>query len=84
MDAWKNDPYELPILADATYACPCGGAARMDWSCSWPAYAHHRHYAIRCQMPRCKLHMVAMCDWKDTPAEAIRAWNRRRLEVSLS
>ena len=80
MDAWKNDPYELPILVSATYACPCGGAARMEWFYGGPAYAHHRHYAIKCRMPRCKLHEVGMRDWKDTPAEAIVAWNRRCLE----
>lgn len=81
MDAWKNDPYELPILEDATYRCSCGCAADMDYFWGGPAYAHHWHYAIKCRMPNCKLHTVRMQDWKDTPAEAIRAWNRRCLEV---
>ena len=81
MDAWKNDPYELPILADANYACPCGGAADMDWFWGGPAYAHHRHYAIKCRMPDCERNEVRMQDWQDTPAEAIVAWNRRCLGV---
>jgi hypothetical protein len=82
MNTWENDHYELPILADATYACPCGGAADMDWFWGGPAYGHHMHYAIRCRMPYCKLHEVGMRVWKNTPAEAIRVWNRRCLEVS--
>lgn len=82
MNPWENDPYELPILEDSTYRCPCGGAADMDWFWGGPAYAHHRHYVIKCRMPNCKLHEVGMHDWKNTPAEAIRAWNRRCLEVS--
>ena len=82
MDAWENDQYELPILADATYRCACGGAADMDSFWGGPAYAHHRHYAIKCRMAYCKLRTVGMRGWKDTPAEAIRAWNRRCLEVS--
>ena len=82
MDAWNNDPYELPILADARYACPCGVDADMEWLYSGSAHALHRHYAIKCRMPGCKRNKIRMQDWKDTPAEAIRAWNRRCLEAS--
>lgn len=69
--------YELPLLKDATYRCTCGGAADMDSFYGGPAYAHRNHYAIRCRMPRCERHNVRMGDWMDTPADAIRAWNRR-------
>lgn len=82
MDAWKNDPYGMPILADATYRCPCGGSAYMDSFWGGPAYAKHWHYAIKCRMPRCERHEVRTRDWRDTPAEAIGAWNRRCFGVS--
>ena len=82
MDPWENDHYELPILEDVIYRCPCGCAADMVYFWGGPAYAHHKHYAIRCRKPDCERHKVSMNDWKDTPAEAIRAWNRRCLEAS--
>lgn len=81
MDAWKNDPYELPILKDVAYRCSCGCAAKMMRAYGGPAYAHHWYYAIKCLMPACERHTTHIDDFKDTPAEAIRAWNRRCLEV---
>ena len=77
MNAWENDPYELPILKDATYRCSCGCAAYMDRFFGGPAYAHHWYYAIKCRESFCPRSTAYMRDWKDTPAEAIRVWNRR-------
>ena len=77
----KKDPYELPILVDAVYRCSCGYAADMDWFYGDPEYAHYMHYAIRCRNILCNRNKVTMFDWQDAPSKAIRAWNRRCLEL---
>lgn len=70
--------YDMPILAAIEYKCPiCGCYARMDKFYGGPAYAHRWHYAIKCSRPMCPNHKVGMEDWKNSPSEAIRAWNRR-------
>ena len=82
MNTWKNDPYELPILKDATYRCSCGCIARMNWFYEGPAYARRGYYIITCGNINCKRFAIQDSDWNDTPAEAIKAWNRRCLEVN--
>jgi hypothetical protein len=70
--------YDMPILTTIEYKCPiCGFYARMERFCEGPANAHRWHYAIKCVDPMCPNHEVCMSDLKDSPSEAIRAWNRR-------
>lgn len=69
--------YNLPILRSAEYRCPCGGAADMASFYGGPAYAHGLRYVIVCRMPGCERYKAEVLDWRDTPAEAIVAWNRR-------
>lgn len=68
----------MPILAAIEYKCQiCGSYARMERFYGGPAYAHHWHYAIKCANPMCPNYEVGMADWKDSPSDAIVAWNRR-------
>ena len=68
----------LPALLDIGYTCSrCGMQAKMHRFYGGPAYAHRMHYAISCERPLCENAEVGMNDWKDSPEEAIAAWNRR-------
>lgn len=70
--------HRMPALIDVRYKCPRDGMqARMNYFYGGPAYAHHMHYAIKCPDPMCPNSEVRMEDWKDSPEEAIAAWNRR-------
>lgn len=68
----------MPALIDVHYKCRrCGMSAKMERFYGGPAYAHHWYYAIKCSNPMCMNHSIGMRDWKDSPEEAITAWNRK-------
>ena len=70
--------HRMPALIDVRYKCPrCHMEARMARFWGGPAYAHVMHYAIECLSPTCQNSLIEMEDWKDSPEEAIAAWNRR-------